>query len=332
MPHALDLNPLPEDWTHAAGDGLRLELTTRYDSRVFDQFFEAYDKAFVLPDEKEERSGFEAALGLNRGETYQRLSRLFAPFREVCLTVHDGKQFVGGANFFATISGAADGEPVLTSNLNYIFIEQGMRGKGYLKRIIVAIQVLIPPLFKADRPLATGLMFVEQNDPFRLTLEQYRLDTEVSGLDQFERLSIWGRAGARIVDHAYVQPPLSKDQEADDTLALSVIGASGVSISACVLRDHLERFFAISVLKGAEELDEGSALIQLKGLSTHCAAGQEVRLFDQLPMLAENGAFDDKFEFWTDERPPSLVAALEQFNTGRKLPRVPPDDGSKQPH
>lgn len=316
MPHAPNLNPLPEDWTHATEDGLRLELTTRYGSSVFDQFFEAYDKAFTLPDEKEERSGFEAALDLNHGEAYQRLSLLFGPFREVCLTVHDEEQFVGGANFFATICSAADGSPVLTSNLNYIFVEQGTRGKGYLKRIIAAIQALSPRLFKAGGPLVPGLMFVEQNDPFRLTPEQYRLDTDVSGLDQFDRLSIWGRAGARIVDHAYVQPPLSDDQEADDTLALSVIGASDASISACALHDHLERFFAISVLKGVEELDDDSALVQLQSLFERCTTGQEIGLFDQLPMLAEASAFSDKFDFWIHDRPSSLVAALEQFATG----------------
>lgn len=317
MPHALDLNPLPENWTHATEDGLRLELTTRYDSRVFDQFFEAYDKAFALPAEKEERSGFAAALDLNDGEAYQRLSRLFGPFREVCLTVHDEEHFVGGANFFATIYSAADGNPVLTSNLNYIFVEQGTRGKGYLKRIIAAIQALTPRLFRPDGSLLPVLMFIEQNDPFRLTPEQYRLDTDISGVDQFDRLWIWGRAGARIVDHAYIQPPLSDDQEADDTLALSVIGASGASISACALRAHLERFFAISVLKGVEELDEDSALVQLQSLSEHCAAGQEIGLFDQLPMLAEAGAFSDKFDFWIDERPPSLLAALDRFAKGR---------------
>lgn len=316
MTYALDLAPLAEDWTHATGDGLRLELTTRYGSRVFDQFFDAYDKAFVLPAEKEERSGFQAALDLNHGEPYQRLSRRFGPFREVCLTVHDGEQFVGGANFFATICSAADGTPAPTSSLNYIFVEQGTRGKGYLKRIITAIQALVPCLFKADEPLAQGLMFVEQNDPFRMTPEQYGLDTKVSGIDQFDRLSIWGRAGARIVDHVYVQPPLSADQEADDTLALSVIGASGAGISACVLRDHLVRFFAISVLKGIEELDEDGALAQLQSLSTRCAADQEVGLFDQLPMLTEANAFGEKFDFWIDDRPLSLVTALKQFAKG----------------
>lgn len=316
MPHALDLNSLPEDWTHLTEDGLRLELTTRFGGEVFDEFFQAYDKAFVLPDEKEEASGFEAALDLNHGEPYRRLSARFGPYREVCLTVQDGEQFVGGANFFATICNAAGNGPVPTSNLNYIFVGQGTRGRGYLKRIIAAIQALIPHLFKADKPLVPGLMFVEQNDPFRLTTEQYRLDTEVSGIDQFDRLSIWGRAGARIVNHAYVQPPLSDDQEADHTLALSVIGAAGASISACILRDHLERFFAISVLKGVETQEEATALGQLRHLSTLCSAAQVVGLFDQVPMLAKASTFNDKFDFWSYERPRSLVAALERFTKG----------------
>lgn len=315
MPNALELTQSSEDWMHTTSDGLQLELTTRYASDTFKRFYQAYDLAFVLPGEKEEPSGFQAALDLNHGESYRRLSPHFGPFREICLTVNDEGHFVGGANFFATAFADADGVPVVTSNLNYIFVAEGTRGKGYLKRIIAAIQALIPKLFSAASPLEPGPMFLEQNDPFRLTQEQYRRDTEFSGVDQFDRLSIWGRAGARIVDHAYIQPPLSDNQPADDTLVLSVIGAPGAAISPCILHKHLERFFAISVHKGIENPDEKSAQTQLQSLAARCAVKNPIALFDQSPMLTKAATFPDKFDFWANERPSSLLDALKRYET-----------------
>lgn len=42
--------------------GLTLATTDSGEGPVFEQFFEGYDRAFVLPDEKEDREGLATCL------------------------------------------------------------------------------------------------------------------------------------------------------------------------------------------------------------------------------------------------------------------------------
>ena len=314
MNGSIALNPLPAEWTEIAG-GLELHATISFDSPTFRGFFEGYDRAFVLPDEKETLSGFKAGLALNHGDAYQRLAGRYGPFREVCCTFHDGGRFVGGANIFVTVLPPETGDAAVSSNLNYIYVNASDRGRGYLSKMLEGIQAMVSGLFSSVP--GPGLMFIENNDPFRLSDEQYRLDTETSGVDQFDRLAIWARAGALVVDHPYVQPPLSADQEADNTLVLSVIGSSVSSLSACLLHDHLKSFFGVSVLKGlvdpTEDPETGS---QLATLSARCTKGGRVQLLDPLPMLYSRGQ-SRRYGFWGETKPTSLIEFLKrQQNPG----------------
>lgn len=157
-----------------------------------------------------------------------------------------------------------------------------------------------------------SLMFIENNDPFRLSDEQYRLDTEMSGVDQFDRLAIWARAGALVVDHPYVQPPLSADQDADKTLVLSVIGSTALSLSACLLHDHLKSFFGVSVLKGlVDPTEDPETASQLATLSARCTKGDRVHLLDPLPMLHPQRQ-SMRHGSWGETKPTSLIEALKR--------------------
>src|SRR3546814_13890093 len=69
-------------------------------------------------------------------------------------------------------------------------------------------------------------------------------------MDQYDRLAIWGRRGARVVDFPYVQPPLSAENAPNNELILSVIGRSEENLPAALLRSHLNGFFGISLAKG----------------------------------------------------------------------------------
>jgi GNAT superfamily N-acetyltransferase len=270
--------------------GLVLTTTDRGEGPVFDEFFAAYDGAFVLPDEKEDREGLAICLALNHGPENAALTASFGPFRELCVVAHDEAdgQFVGGANFIASPYTAADGTQVVTANLNYIFLAPEARGKGRFRALNAAVRALIAGLF-SDTPADQVLIFIEQNDPFRMTREAYARDTDYTGMDQFDRLRIWRRLGAMIVDFPYVQPALSADQDADDTLVYSILGATGANIPADVLRHHLERFFHISVLKGAE--DDGESVIgdQLRRLARMIDRGEAVPLIDPAPALERIG-------------------------------------------
>jgi hypothetical protein len=281
--------------------GLVIEATTAADDGLLEEFYRDYDGAFVLENEKESYDGFAECLGLNAGDQYAKLVGRYGPFREFVAVVRDpatGAR-LGGANFIIfPVSGANARELVLSINLNYVFINTQLRRQGVFRQLMGDLPALAFHLFAetntADLPAAlrTGArepqvyIFIEQNDPFRMSREDYDRDTQLTGLDQVARIGLWSRLGARIIDFPYVQPPLSKDQDADDTLAYAVLGARDADLDACLLRAHLERFFGISVLKGADLSAEPTAAAQLSELASRCKDNRRVLLLDgNVPMI-----------------------------------------------
>lgn len=243
--------------------GVRMRATGDPASPLLRCFFEGYDRAFVLPDEREELAGFEACLALNAshrhayGRTHCEL---------VAVLEDEGGTRLGGANFLTTAMGP--GRPARASvALNYIFIEEAARGRGLLRPALEGVRRLASLSLELDPAGAAPALFIEQNDPLRLTAEEYAADTRHSGLDQVDRLAIWARVGARVVDFPYVQPALSRDQAPDDGLVYAAIDYPDVAVPADLLHDHLQSFFGISVLKGAAEEPDGAAAIQLAALA-----------------------------------------------------------------
>lgn len=271
---------------------LILETTDTADSPVFDQFYAGYTQAFVLPEEMEDEEGFRACLDLNHGQARRALEARYGLFREICLTARDplDGSLVGGANLIAMPNGEMDGVPVVTANLNYVFVDGGQRGKGRFKTLVQAISDHVADMF-AEAPAARPLVFIEQNDPIAMDDEAYQRDTRFTGMDQFDRLRVWTRAGALMVDMDYVQPPLSPEHPPVDTLILSVLGAGDRrTLPASLVRDHLARFFGISVLKGDPLEGNETASRQLAALDVMDQAGQAVRLIDLVPILATTDA------------------------------------------
>lgn len=253
-------------WTTEADDGLIVEATTRADSPVIDRFFVGYDRAFVLPDEREEIAGFRDCLALNRGWR-KAFGRTHC---ELVMIISDSSgTLLGGANFLATALSPASSFPPATVALNYVFVEQAARGRGLLRKVVEIVRTLA--LKSVELPSASDSsqpgVFIEQNDPLKLSEEEYRQDTEHSGMDQIDRLSIWAKVGARIVDFPYVQPALSSTQSPDDGLVYAAVDYPGSAVPAAVLHQHLESFFGISVLKGRPIGSDPSASNQLSVLS-----------------------------------------------------------------
>jgi len=266
---------------------LTLQVTDIGEGPVFDRFFAGYDRAFVLPDEKEDRDGLVECLALNHGEAARDLTRRYGRFREICaIATDEAGMVVGGANLIALRHERSEGDPIVTANLNYMYVEPEARGRGHLRRLFETVSNAVAEMAESE---ATPLIFIEQNDPFAMSEEAYRHDSEFTGLDQFDRLRIWARLGARIVDIPYVQPPLSADQEPDDGLVYAVLGASGDTLPAGVIAAHLRGFFGISVLKGAPLEDEPTAAALLGALD----AGGEVALLDPSTLLARIHSRED---------------------------------------
>lgn len=279
-------------------NGLHYQVTDRADA-VLDAFYPAFDAAFVLDSEKERKEGFVACLELNAGATHRALQEHYGPFRELILVAREapGGPVVGGANFLVVALPAEVGTPQRHSlNLNYLFVDPAQRGRGLSRALMQVCSELASTLASTwhhDAAAAPGLVFLEVNDPLRLTPEEYRLDSEHAGIDQVSRLAYWARAGAAILDLDYVQPALSAEQQDDDTLALAVIGSLDKSLPAHTVHRHLERFFAISVLKGAPLDSSPSASRQLRALLDAASAARRVALLDLgegLPRVAREVA------------------------------------------
>lgn len=269
---------------------LHLEIIDRPDDPRLPEFHAAYEAAFVLPDETEDLAGFKACLALNSGAEHARLAARYGDFREVCLLARDrhGGPLAGAANLLA-LRHALPAGTMYSANLNYIFVPAAQRGRGLFSRLAAAIPSQVPALFGDAAGDAPVLVFIELNDPLRMDAATYQRDSTHSGLDQFDRLRIWAGRGAQVVDLAYVQPPLSTAQRADDGLAYAVLGTGDAALDACFLIRHLRAFFGISVLKGAPPEAEPAAAAQLAVLDALCAQGGSVDLLDPRPMLATLG-------------------------------------------
>ncbi len=259
-------------------DGVRVSVTSDPHSPVLRRFFEGYDRAFILPDEREEFDGFVQCLALNESHRNAYGRR----HCEVAMVFEDADgTLLGGANFLAATT--ADGAAVpATVALNYVYVESAARGRGLLRRILADVRRTALNVLDLAPDRAQPVLFIEQNDPLRLTEEAYAADSGHSGLDQVDRLSIWARIGAQVVDFPYVQPALSEDQQPDDSLIYAAIGYPGDAVPARLLHDHLQSFFGISVLKGASEAPGGPAVEQLNALA---ARGDPVPLLPMAPAL-----------------------------------------------
>ena len=265
---------------------LRLRATTDPVSPLVNHFFAGYDRAFILPDEREEIEGFRNCLALNA-----TLPTLFGRrHREFVLTVDDEDgALLGGANFLATGMTAAGGPPVSVA-LNYVFVERASRGRGLARTLVGAVASV------ANRSLLGGgeqpapAIFIEQNDPLKLSSDDYAADSARSGLDQIDRLGIWARMGARIVDFDYVQPALSADQDSDDGLIYAALQFPVPAVPADYLHDHLQSFFGVSVRKGESIADDADAWGQLEALSAQRGAVALLDMGAAIEALRAEGA------------------------------------------
>ena len=270
------------DRSEDLGDGVWLHVFTSSDDMRLLNFFEAYDAAFILEDEKETLDGFKACLDLNDGAAYARLSGLYGPYREIVILLTEGAagRVLGAANFIAFAGGGDD----LTVALSYIFVDSAERKRGHFSRLMALLRQEAQAAFAWPGVAPEPLIFIEMNDPVNMSSEDYALDSRHAGLDQVDRLKIWERRGARIVAMPYRQPPLSAQQTADSDLLLGVLGAGGDRLEACLMARHMRRFFGVTVLKGADPAGIPVAAVQLARLDAACERGEQIALagFDKV--------------------------------------------------
>lgn len=244
-------------------NGLSLRTSEDPASPVLRAFFSGYDRAFVLPDEREDFDGFAQCLQLNLS-----LPSLFGRRHSEQVLVVTGADgaLLGGANFLATGMTAPGGPPVSLA-LNYVFVEAAARGRGLARVLIAAAQRMATRALTGSDRGPEPAVFIEQNDPLALSAAEYAADTAHAGIDQVDRLAIWASLGARLVDFPYVQPALSAEQEPDDGLIYAALRFPDASIPPGWFHDHLQSFFGVSVRKGAPLAEDPVSMAQLAELA-----------------------------------------------------------------
>jgi GNAT superfamily N-acetyltransferase len=251
--------------TQQSAGALHVDLTTRPYSRLVDTFCQEYKTAFVFPKERETRSGLRLCLALN-GAAGEAVHARFGPSRECVALLHDaGKAVAGGMNFICfPMHGLRS---TMTVHTTYVFVNPDWRGRGLLRTLYQTIEDVARTYSRqCGMPDDTTILFVgEQKDPLSMTLADYRAAAEAYGIDAFDRLAMWGRLGARMLLLRYVQPSLTPGGLPDATLFLRVLFREESSDSASdtkargvdpkVLKEHLRRFFGVSVAKGLYDPD-----------------------------------------------------------------------------
>lgn len=272
-------------WDLTINSELMVKATERPDSPVLDRFFAGYDQAFVLPDEREELDGFRACLALNP-MCRRRFGRLH---RELVLIIEDEQgHLLGGANFLATkMTITPPAHPAVAVALNYLFVETAARGRGLSRHLLSAIGMLANRAIYLPDDAGWPAIFIEQNDPLLMSIESYSTDTAHSGIDQVDRLALWARLGATLIDFPYVQPALSAQQEPDKGLAYAAVNFPLCAIDARYFHDHLQSFFGISVLKGGNPTADPAAGPQLALLAEMAEQGMAVPLIAMGPALEQ---------------------------------------------
>lgn len=276
--------------------GLVLHASDDPADSLLGDFYAGYDAAFVLEAEKEPLAGFVECMQLNRSAAGRRLAGRYGAFREIVVVARQGHDadapLAGGANF-SCFQFALAGQPVRTVALNYVYVLPRFRRRGYSREILLGCNELAARALDAIAGPAPGaatpLLFIEQHDPLRLHAGDAARDNHHAGIDQVDRLRVWSRCGAWIVDLDYVQPPLARGAEPAHDLLLSVCAGGAPELDACVLAAHLERFFAVACMKGRPLAEEPVAASQVDRLAADCRAQRRIRLLDALPWI-ERGA------------------------------------------
>ncbi len=265
---------------------LYFRVTTQPYSRLVDVFCREYKQSFVRAAERESRSGLRLCLAMN-GAPGNALHARLGPSREFIVLLRSADGVVAAGINFICFPMDQFGS-MMTVHTTYVFVAVAWRGRGLLRSIYQKVEEISRDYGRqCGMPSGTAVIFVgEQRDPFRMTLAGFRADADASGQNAFDRLAMWGRLGARVLLFPYVQPSILPGSPPDPNLFLRILRREDTRDSALppgrpldprVLKEHLQRFFGITVAKGRYDPD-GLADVrdQMDDLTRRLALGQAI--------------------------------------------------------
>jgi hypothetical protein len=231
---------------------LHYEEISPADTEAFAKFYAIYSELFPLANEREPPEAFHEIAGLN---TRADMQARFGPWREFVTGIRngDGGPLVGGNIFGVTTSQAhvAFGCQASIQDI-YLFLVPEARGRGAVAdaQPYMESQALTAFGLDASTGKTAPLIFLEVNNPMRMTTVEIEQDTASSGFNPYQRYAFWKRQGYAPLDLRYVQPPLRPDASAVRYLDLFCTAGLADAIPAELIAAHLNAFISMSVLKG----------------------------------------------------------------------------------
>lgn len=235
-----------------AGWRLCYEEISPTDKDEFAKLYSIYADLFPLPDELEPPEAFVEIAALNERADIQTL---YGPWREIVAGIRlgPGEALVGGNIFGVTTSPhhLAFGCQASIHDI-YLFLERAARGNGATgdAKAYKEARALAAYGFDAGTGRMPPLIFLEVNNPMRMTPAQIEEDTARSGVNPYRRYIFWKRSGFAPLDFHYVQPALRPETSAVRYLDLFCTAGQAEAIPAELIGAHLNAFISISVLKG----------------------------------------------------------------------------------
>lgn len=259
---------------------LEVEVITRPDDANIAAFYRLYRSVFTLEEESESIDGFMKVLNFNWDTGVQQD---FGPLIEPIFLLRDpsSHEFVAAANFsiYAYPEQRAAFTFDVSCQLHFLLVREDLRGLGIASDLLNRIEAEVTQFGIRHCGAHRSFTTCEQNNPIKMTDEQLIADATAALIDSYDRISWWDRRGFRRLELPYIQPPLSVGAEACRYLDYYVRcppqeAVSSVLIPTPVLREHLRRFFVVSVGKFMVNMDQNPEWRNLAGFlseRTHVA-------------------------------------------------------------
>lgn len=140
--------------------------------------------------------------------------------------------------------------------LAYNAVDPGQRARGYGRKMVDARIAALEALAKTDgRRLAAAL--IEVNDPAKVAPGE-------DSMDPAKRIALFEKWGARLIDLAYVQPPLEPGAAFCDTLRLMAYPVAGEMPGSLALKGFIEEVYAlVEPARRTEGYERGYAAMRL---------------------------------------------------------------------
>jgi hypothetical protein len=235
--------------------GMSFEEIFPSDTEAFCELYEIYRALFPFPDECEPPEAFAEIAALNENpDAHAR----FGQWREVVAAIRltEGGPIVGGHVFGVTTSPAhiAFGCRASVQGI-YIFLVKSARGRlDFIRKAkhYAVSRALSTFGFEPKSDKIPPLIFLEVNNPLRMSGGQIARDAESSGINPFQRYDVYKRLNLRPLDLPYIQPALRADAKPVEYLDLFCTADIAPEIPADLIAAHLRGFISLSVLKGRD--------------------------------------------------------------------------------